>query len=424
MNNYVKNSLYSLKNLIKIPSVKSAPVKNAPFGEDIKNCLQSFLSLANGLGFETANYDNYIGEVVFGNGNDADGLAILAHLDVVPEGDVEKWSFPPYDLSFDGTYLYGRGVIDDKGAAIICLYALKKLKDEGFTPNRKIKLIVGCDEESGWACIDHYKKVATFPNEGFTPDGEFPVIYAEKGICHIKYDFTVGDNVEFIEGGSRVNMVCDKATVLLKNIENYREKLAVLGVKTNKNTVIFNGVSAHGSTPEKGDNAIKKALKFLVEIGEFSASTYSNLFENATGVNNLKDDTGFLTFSPNVITYKNNKAEISVDVRYPATKTLLEVEAELKKIGDFTLLHYQAPLYNDTNGKLVKTLLNVYNEKTGENAKPIAIGGGTYARAIKNGVAFGMMFDEDAHVPNEKQSLKNYELCFDIYYEAIKNLTK
>ena len=174
MNAYVEKSLYSLKNLIQIPSVKSQALPNAPFGENVKKCLNTFLDLASSLGFETKNYDNYIGEVVFGSGNDVDGLAILAHLDVVPEGDKEKWSYPPFDLSFDGKYLYGRGVIDDKGAAVMCLYALSQLKNEGFIPNRKIKLIVGCDEESGWGCIDYYKKVATFPSEGFTPDGEFP----------------------------------------------------------------------------------------------------------------------------------------------------------------------------------------------------------------------------------------------------------
>ena len=424
MNNYVKQSLYSLKNLLQIPSVKSNATTIAPFGENVKNCLVEFLNLAESLGFETVNYDNYIGEVVFGEGNDVDGLAILAHLDVVPEGDISKWTYPPYDLSFDGEYLYGRGVIDDKGAAIICLYALKRLKDEGFIPNRKIKLIVGCDEESGWGCIDYYKKVAVFPNEGFTPDGEFPVIYAEKGINHISYKFSLGNGVEFIEGGSRVNMVCDKVTLRLNNGKNFQEKLANLGGIIENNDIVFSGVSAHGSTPEKGDNAIKKALKFLVEIGEFSATDYANLFENATGVKNLNDVTGYLTFSPNVISGKSGSLEIKVDVRYPATKSLEEVNLELGKIGKFNALHYQAPLYNDKNGKLVQTLIKVYNEKTGENAEPIAIGGGTYARAIKNGVAFGISFNEDAHIPNEKQSLKNYELCFDIYYDAIKKLTK
>ena len=189
-----------------------------------------------------------------------------------------------------------------------------------------------------------------------------------------------------------------------------------------ENVAVFTGVSAHGSTPEKGDNAIKKALAFLVDIGKFSSEVYANLFENATGVKNLCDETGYLTFSPNVISGENGTATVLVDCRYPATKNYSEVESELLKIGKFEVLHYQAPLYNDKNSNLVKTLLKVFNEKTGQNAKPIAIGGGTYARAIEKGVAFGASFDEDAHIPNEKQSLKNYELCYDIYYNAIKEL--
>ena len=409
MNAYVKKSLYSLQNLIKIKSVEGEKTNAFPFGEGPAKCLNAFLSIASEMGFETVNYDNYIGEVIFGSGNDKDGLAILAHLDVVPEGDVSMWTYPPYDLSFDGKYLYGRGIIDDKGPAVICLYALKQLKDEGFIPNRKIKLILGTNEESGWGCIDYYNKVATFPSEGFTPDGEFPVIYAEKGIYHIKYQFKVGDGVTDIFGGDRVNMVCDKVTLRLKGEDTER---------------VFKGVSAHGSTPELGDNAIKKALEYLVSVGEFSKTDYANLFENATGIKNINDETGYLTFSPNVISYNNGIITVLVDVRYPSLQNLDYIKAELNKIGEFTLLHYQKPLFNDKNGKLVKTLLEVFNEKTGQNAKPIAIGGGTYARAIKQGVAFGASFDEHAHIPNEKQLLSNYELCYDIYYEAIKNLTK
>ena len=194
MNENVKNSLYFLQKLIKIKSVEGEKRDGMPFGEGPSLALNEFLAEANRLGFKTVNYDNYIGEVVFGDGDDESGLSILAHLDVVPEGDLSAWSYPPYDLSFDGKYLYGRGVIDDKGPAVICLYALNALKNEGFKPNRKIKLIVGTNEESGWGCIEHYKKVAKFSCEGFTPDGEFPVIYAEKGICHIKYNFNIGVN--------------------------------------------------------------------------------------------------------------------------------------------------------------------------------------------------------------------------------------
>jgi succinyl-diaminopimelate desuccinylase len=187
MNDYFANALSVLKDWIKIKSVKSKPTKNAPFGKGVSKMLSKALSDAENLGFETKNYDGFIGEVVFGSGNDRDGLAVLCHLDVVPEGDLSLWSVSPYSAVEKDGYLYGRGVVDDKGAAALCLFALKELKDEGFVPSRKIKLILGCDEESGWGCIDHYNEVAVMPKIGFSPDGEFPVTYAEKGIYHIKY---------------------------------------------------------------------------------------------------------------------------------------------------------------------------------------------------------------------------------------------
>lgn len=424
MNEYVKRSLTTLEKIIAIKSVKGDAMSNSPFGKETADCLREFLSDAERLGFKTINYDNYVGEVVFGDGNDEDGLAILAHLDVVPEGDLKAWNYPPYKLSFDGEFLYGRGVIDDKGPATVCLYAMKSLKDEGFKPNRKIKLILGLDEESGWGCMDYYEKVATFPREGFTPDGDFPVIYAEKGIYHIRYEFNVGANVIDIFGGDRVNMVCDKASVSLKNFENHTEKAAKFNGKKIDGGYEFYGVTAHGSTPDKGVNAIKFALAFLVEINEFSKIDFDNLFNDGACLSEINDETGNLTFSPNVISYSNGKIYLQTDVRYPSTIDFNHINNRLLKVGKFTEIRHQLPLYNDKNGKLVKTLLGVFNEKTGRTDGAIAIGGGTYARALKNGVAFGASFDEAAHVPNEKQSLKNYELCFDIYKEAIKRLTK
>ena len=205
-------------------------------------------------------------------------------------------------------------MVDDKGSAVICLYALKALKDEGFIPSKKIKLIFGCDEESGWACIDHYNKVAVMPKLGFSPDGDFPVIYAEKGIYHVKFSFPLSDEVVDVFGGERINVVCDKATVILNN-----------------ERVEFSGKSAHGSTPELGDNAIKKALKFLVDKDLFSEQIYEYLFGGRL-FEKFVDESGNLTFSPNIIKKVGNRAEISVDIRHPVHYTREEVDKVLSKI--------------------------------------------------------------------------------------------
>ena len=138
----IKSVINTLKEWIEIKSVKSEALDGAPFGLNNKIMLEKALSDAKAMGFEVKNYDGYVGEVIFGDGNDEEGVAVLCHLDVVPEGDISLWDTPPFALTEKDGVLYGRGVVDDKGAAVICLYALKALKDEGFTPSKKIKLII------------------------------------------------------------------------------------------------------------------------------------------------------------------------------------------------------------------------------------------------------------------------------------------
>ncbi|MBQ9730020.1 MAG: Sapep family Mn(2+)-dependent dipeptidase, partial [Clostridia bacterium] len=221
MDLFFNDTVNAVSKFIRYESTLGPAEENAPFGKGTADCLNAFLGLAEEMGFETHNYGGYAGEVIFGSGEE---FAILAHLDVVPAGS--GWKYPPFsgvindDLSsggVSGEKIWGRGAMDDKGPAVCCLYALYALKQSGFIPKRKIKFILGCNEESGWACIDHYKKVAHMPEEGFTPDANFPAIYAEKGILHVTAFFPI-ENPPFtaIKGGERVNMVCDGVVATLK----------------------------------------------------------------------------------------------------------------------------------------------------------------------------------------------------------------
>ena len=220
MQDYFNAIVDSTVEILKFDSSLKPADGEYPFGKETADCLAFFLSLAENMGFETHNYDNYVGEVVFGEGKE---FAILAHLDVVPAGN--GWKYPPFGGVINdepsaggvlGKKIWGRGAMDDKTPAIVCLYALKALKDEGFVPSRKIKLIVGCNEEAGWKCNEHYNKVAVMPEEGFTPDANFPVIYAEKGILHFTMSFPINEApMSQLKAGERVNMVADCATAIL-----------------------------------------------------------------------------------------------------------------------------------------------------------------------------------------------------------------
>lgn len=440
MEQYFNEIVESICTAVKFDSSMKPAEGNYPFGKETADCLNYFLSLAAGMGFETHNYDNYVGEVIFGEGEE---FAVLAHLDVVPAGS--GWKFPPFgavindevsDGGVPGVKIWGRGTMDDKGPAVAVLWCLKALKDEGFSPKRKIKLIVGCNEECGWACLDHYNKVAHMPEEGFSPDADFPAIYAEKGIFHFKSFFPV-ENPPFLSlhAGGAVNMVCDDATAVLTaraeaKLKEYESPFKDVSFTFDKESGALRarGKSAHGSTPEKGANALEALLAFFASFDSDCKKAYDVLFADCTGLKRLEDETGTLTMSPDVASYENGTLIVTTDIRFPATHALEEIEERLKKAGiRYEAVHYQAPLYNDPNGKMIRTLMDVYNKATGRNDKPIAIGGGTYARALKCGCGFGPeLEDEEAtiHQPNEYITFDRIRLMSEIYHDAIKELTK
>lgn len=439
MQKYFDEIVKSTADILRFDSSLKPAEGEYPFGKETADCLHFFLRLAESMGFETRNYDNYVGEVIFGEGKE---FAILAHLDVVPAGN--GWKYPPFgavinddisDGGMEGMKIWGRGALDDKAPAIVCLYALKALKDEGVQLKRKIKLIVGCNEEAGWKCIEHYNQVAEMPEEGFTPDADFPVIYAEKGILHFTTEFPM-ENPPFtaLSAGERVNMVCDLATAIIskktaEKLVDYQNPIQGTNLFYDNTTNILraNGKSAHGSTPDKGANALQALLYFLSQENEACQKAYDLLFNDVLGLKQMQDETGYLTMSPDVAVYKNGALYVTTDIRFPSTHALQEITDALDTFGvKYTLDNYQAPLYNDPKGDLITTLMGVYNQVTGNNEVPIAIGGGTYARALKCGCAFGPeMKDEETtiHQANEYVTFDRLRLMSDVYYNAIKAVT-
>lgn len=435
MQKYFDNIVQSTVDILKFDSSLKEADGDYPFGKETADCLHFFLNLAAEMGFETHNYDNYVGEVVFGEGKD---FAILAHLDVVPAGN--GWKYPPFggvinddvsDGGVEGMKIWGRGAMDDKGPAVVCLYCLKALKDKGIIPNRKIKLIVGCNEECGWKCIEHYNKVAVMPKQGFTPDADFPVIYAEKGILHFTCKFPI-ENAPFtaLKAGERANMVCDYAEAILTRkaggkLVGYENPIAgtTFSYDNTTNILRVRGKSAHGSTPDMGANALQALLCFFASFNEDCKNAYDLLFADVTGLKTMQDETGYLTMSPDVASFKNGVLNITTDIRFPSTHKKEEILEKLSAYGaDFEINNYQAPLYNNPKGRMISTLMNVYNETTGNNEQPIAIGGGTYARALECGCAFGPeLCGEEAtiHQPNEYVTFDRIHLMSEVYYNAI-----
>ncbi len=416
MTELFEKAVRTISEIVKFDSSQSPAADGKPFGKGAADCLDYFLSLAESFGFETVNYDYYAGEVIFGEGEE---FAVLAHLDVVPAGS--GWTHEPFGGEIDPKTgrIWGRGTMDDKGPAVIVLLAMKALKDGGFKPRKKIKLIVGCNEENGWECIKYYKEHAKMPDAGFSPDADFPVIYAEKGILQVKLAFPEKGGFSGLKGGERANMVCDlcEATAPLD-----RERLAAAGLSYEDGKIVSRGKSAHGSTPELGINAIRPVLEYLNLTEMVNA-----LFEDGFSLGAMQDVTGRLTFSPDVIEQRDGKIYVTCDIRYPATFKREDVLSAIEAKGiEYEVVHYQAPLYNDAGCELISTLCAVYNEVTGKHMRPVAIGGGTYARALKCGAAFGPEEEGEEstiHKPDEYITFEKIEKCLKIYKLALERLT-
>ena len=176
--------LEAVRELVRIDSVETKAQPGAPFGPGVKKALLRALEMGEELGFRTVNLNNYIGYVEYGRGEDY--VCAIGHVDVVTPGD--GWKQPPFAGYAEKGVLYGRGVLDNKGPVLACLYGLYALKELGYEPKHRIRILFGCDEESGFEDLTYYLSKEQPPVYGFTPDCKFPVVYAERGRAVIRIE--------------------------------------------------------------------------------------------------------------------------------------------------------------------------------------------------------------------------------------------
>ena len=398
-----------LKDILRFDSVQASPEENKPFGAGVYACLEYALDMMKKTGLTVKNVDGYCGWGECGKGL---LFGVLCHLDVVPVG--KGWHYPPFGAVEENGKIYARGALDDKGPFMAAFFALERLLKEGLEPKKRIRFILGCNEESGWECMTRYKKTEEMPSLGFSPDADFPVINCEKGIVHYSFTYPLPEGLISLNAGERANMVPDEAAATLKSGEILTEK----------------GVSAHGSTPEKGVNALLKLLDKLKNKFAFAAellAAFSDPTGKAVGLDISDEKSGKLTFNLGTAETAGGKLIFKLDVRYPVSCRVEDLTATLKKhlSAKVEVISDQPPLYVEKDHPLVKTLLSAYNEVTGENAEPITIGGGTYARVLPLGVAFGPCFPGSPagiHCPDEYIDLYDFERSIEIYYRALKEL--
>jgi succinyl-diaminopimelate desuccinylase len=449
------------QKLLQIKSVldEENATDDAPLGQGVKDALVHMLELGKSDGFSIKNVGNLAGHVEFGEGKESVG--ILCHVDVVPEGD--GWSSDPYAAEIRNGNIYARGAIDDKGPTMAAYYAMKIVKELQLPLSKRVRMIIGTDEESNWRCVDHYFEHEEMPTMGFAPDADFPIIFAEKGISDfdiVQRTYETEDNsgttVLSFQAGRRYNMVPDFAkaalhtnqeeTHIIQEFQSFLDEQQLNGkylVDNGELILELEGVSVHGMEPDLGKNAGILLAAFLNKLQlsglakQYFSCIQTYFYHDSRGkqlgIAYTDDISGDLTLNVGKLSFtKENGGMLGINLRYPVTAELDQIQEKLAPV-----LHEQGfevqnvsdskPHHVDEKDFLIQTLKKVYEEQTGEKAELLAIGGGTYARSLQSGVAFGPLFPgrpDVAHQKDEYMVVEDLLKATAIYAHAIYELAK
>lgn len=412
-----------LDQVMQIESVKGTPTKNAPFGKGPKAALEAVIGLAQKYGFKTAIVNDAVGYAQWGD--DEDYIGVVGHLDVVPAG--EGWSFPPFKLSKRDQRFYGRGILDNKGPILSCLFGLKLLKDLNLPMSKTIRIVFGTDEENGSGDIPLYLSEEKAPQFGFTPDCKYPVVYGERGI--VNYEILTSFSVEELKRLG--DFISDQAR------DHVPDELSVT---IDDKKVSVTGKRAPSNAPELGENAITLlAEKILQEqalsgkLAEYFSWIVASLAEQhygeGLGIDFSDADSGRLMITPYELIKKDNQLSLSLAIRYPVSVTEAEVTTALEKHlppkSRLTVVRRIKSSHFPKEDPNVQALSAIYEEVTGLDGTPVTTTGATYARFVPNIVAFGPSFPGQkgiAHNQDEYMDEEDLLLNMEIYMQAMLKL--
>ncbi|PMB83957.1 dipeptidase PepV [Dolosicoccus paucivorans] len=453
-----KDELFAdLFRQLKIASVREddKATKEAPVGPGPRQALDDFMSMAKEDGFKTKSFEPWAGRIEMGEGDELVG--IIGHLDVVPAGS--GWETDPFDPVIKNDRIYARGSSDDKGPTIAAYMALKILRDLDVELNKRVHLIVGTDEESGWQCMDYYFEHAEMPSIGFSPDAVFPIINGEKGnvsliITSKNTDNSDSNRLVTFDAGLRENMVPESATAVVQLQNDHLEEEFEKHLNQHKldGTIEANdqgwkltlvGKSAHGSTPEQGVNGATYLANFLKEYSFDKASRdflqlvgdvlHDNFDGSSLNIDHVHDVMGPLSANVGLVNYNDQEGtNVTVNLRFPEGITPQEIleraQETLKDLPfEVAMSDFKEPHYVPADDPLVQTLLDVYHDHTGLPAHEMTIGGGTFGRLLPKGVAYGALFPDSIdtmHQANEFIAIEDLLKATAIYADAIYRLTR
>lgn len=439
-----------LQALLRFPSLQEDPLPGAPFGQANRDALDFMLRLSEEAGMTTADIEGYIGYAEFGAGEKM--VMTLGHLDVVPVGP--GWKHQPFGAEIDNGYIYARGASDDKGPTMAMFYAARAVK--ACWPNIPVRLrsVFGCNEESGFLCVERYMQTEEAPTLGVAPDAGWPCIHGEKGIAGIvlQRPLPKGDlNVLEITGGQRPNIVIDSCRARVRVSGTYLSTLQEKVAEAWDRNLTFSwegdiltieavGKAAHGAHPFGGDSALTRVLRFLRESAPTDQERdFSHLLEithpggNGLGIACSDEPSGPLTLNVGIVQTEGELLLLTCNIRYPVTMRAdnlrdkaLRYLAEVPGGYSIHSIDDSPPLYFPLEHPLVKSIVEVYRAETGEDLEPGTMGGGTYARAVPNCVAIGTGWEGDgpAHETDERMATESLRKMARIYAHLLVRLAE
>ena len=452
--NHKEDLLKDLFELLSVRSILGTDItEETPFGSGPREALDLILSFGKRDGYKTKLVENKAGHIEVGQGDELFG--ILGHVDVVPVVEAD-WISHPFKPEIRDGKIFARGSLDDKGPTMAAYYAVKLLDKLGVKWNKRVRVIIGSDEETGFRCVEAYFKHEEQPASGFTPDAMFPLVYAEKARATFDHKLKFVDedgqyNYKLVKfnGGQVLNMVVASAKAELEGeasdikekFENFLAQEKLEGEVEVGNTIklTLKGKAAHGSTPQYGINGATKLAEFLSTLGldnngknfvDYIVEKLANdPFGEKLGINYSDDEMGEATYNYGILEYDLERkiGLVSTDCRHPKKFDLVDRLNGIKVDNiDIEVTSTKEAHYVPKDDELVTTLMDVYRKYTGDTKNDaFVLGGGTYARCLKKGVAFGLLFpgkEDTMHQANEYLEVEDLLLATAIYAEGIYKL--
>ena len=452
--NHKEDLLKDLFDLLSVRSILGTDItEETPFGSGPREALDLILSFGKRDGYKTKLVENKAGHIEVGQGEELFG--ILGHVDVVPVVEAD-WTSHPFKPEIRDGKIFARGSLDDKGPTMAAYYAVKLLDKLGVKWNKRVRVIIGSDEETGFRCVEAYFKHEEQPASGFTPDAMFPLVYAEKARATFDHKLKFVDedgqyNYKLVKfnGGQVLNMVIASAKAELEGevsdikekFENFLAQEKLEGEVEVGNTIklTLKGKAAHGSTPQYGINGATKLAEFLSTLGldnngknfvDYIVEKLANdPFGEKLGINYSDDEMGEATYNYGILEYDLERkiGLVSTDCRHPKKFDLVDRLNGIKVDNiDIEVTSTKEAHYVPKDDELVTTLMDVYRKHTGDTKNDaFVLGGGTYACCLKKGVAFGLLFpgkEDTMHQANEYLEVEDLLLATAIYAEGIYKL--